>query len=170
LTFNQSGITELSVIARDLGALKGFFQSTLFTGKSIQGESRPAPQLGCNPAFMTNNASDITAKLAKSMKDALQRSRGSQEFAVSYKQAVTYVRVRWVWLILLGALEAAGTVLLISTIVTAGLKKNVLLWKPSQSALLFSHVDSDGVIVTPKQGVKALRDRVETATAQLLRS
>jgi hypothetical protein len=170
LTFNQSGIPELSVIARDLGALKGFFQSTLFTGRSIQGESRPAPQLGCNPAFMANNASDVTAKLAKSMTDALQRSRGSQEFAGSYKQAVTYVRVRWVWLILLGVLEAAGTVLLICTIVRAGLKKNVLLWKSSQSALLFSHVDSDGLIVTPEQGVKALEERVKTTTSQLLRN
>jgi hypothetical protein len=170
LTFNQSGIPELSVIARDLGALKGFFQSTLFTGKSIQGESRPAPQLGCNPAFMTNNASDITTKLAKSMTDALQRSRGSQEFTGSYKQAVTYVRVRWVYLILLGVLEAAGTLLLIGTIIRAALKKDILLWKSSQSALLFSHIDSDGLIVTPKQGVKALEERVKTTTAQLLRS
>jgi hypothetical protein len=127
LIFNQSDIPELSISSRDLGALKGFFQSTLFTGRSIQGESRPAPQLGCNPAFMTNNASDITTKLAKSMTDALQRSRGSQEFTGSYKQAVTYVRMRWVWLILLGVLEAVGTLLLIGTIVRAALKKDILL-------------------------------------------
>jgi hypothetical protein len=169
MIFNQSGIPELSVASRDLGALKGFFQSALFTGTRIQGESRPAPQLGCNPAFMSNNASEITAKLAKSMTDALQRNNGSQQYAGSYAQTVTYVRVSWVWLILLGALEAAGTVLLVGTIIRAGLKDDVLLWKSSQSALLFSHVDSDGSIVPPKQSVKELEKMTDTTRTQLLK-
>jgi hypothetical protein len=169
LIFNQSGIPELSVSSRDLGALKGFFQSALFTGTRLQGESKPAPQLGCNPAFMGNNASEITVKLAKSMTDALQRNNGSQQYAGSYAQTVTYVRVSWVWLILLGTLELAGTVLLVATIIRAGRKDDVLLWKASQSALLFSHIDSDGSIVPPKQGVKELEKMAETTKTQLLK-
>jgi hypothetical protein len=169
LTFNQSGIPNLSVSARDLGALKGFFQSALFTGTRVQGESRPTPQLGCNPAFISNNASEITARLAKSMTDALQTNRASQRFTGSYDRAVTFVRVSWVWLILLGVLEAAGTVLLIGTIIKARLKDDVLLWKSSQSALLFSHIDSEGSFVPPKQCVKELEKLSETTRTQLLK-
>jgi hypothetical protein len=169
MIFNQSGIPELSISSRDLGALKGFFQSALFTGARLKGESKPAPQLGCNPAFMGNNASEITTKLAKSMTDALQRNNGSQQYAGSYAHTVTYVRVSWVWLILLGTLEAAGAVLLVGTIIRAGLKDDVLLWKSSQSALLFSHVDSDGSIVPPKQSVEELEKMAETTKTQLLK-
>jgi hypothetical protein len=169
LKFNQSGIPELSVSAVDVGGLQGFFRSTLFTGTSFLGESQPASQPGCSSAFMNSDAADITARLAKSMTDALQQNPASQQHTGSYTQAVTFVRVRWVWLILLGTLEAAGIILLVGTIIRARLEKDVLLWKSSQSALLFSHIDSDGLLVPPKSCVKELERETQTMTTQLLK-
>jgi hypothetical protein len=119
IMFNQSGMPELSIAGRDLEALRGFFLSSLFTGISLQGVYAPDAQLGCNSAFARNSASDVTTRLAKSMTDALQGNSASQQYTGSYAQAVTFIRVRWVWLILLGVLEVAGIVLLVGKIVRA---------------------------------------------------
>lgn len=165
--FNQSGIPNLTISGTDQGALRGFFLSKLFTGLSLQGDWTPDSQLGCNSAFASNDAQAVTASLAKSMTDALQKNPASQRYTGSYAQAVTFVRVRWVWLILLGALEAAGVVLLVGTIIRAQLKQDVLLWKYSQSALLFSHIDSDGLLVPPKRGVRELEKETQMMRTQL---
>lgn len=170
MTFNQIGIPELTLSARDLGALKGFFLSNLFTGTTLRGESQPAPQLGCSQAFANNGAREATARLAKSMTDALQQNPASGRNFGSYSLAVTNILVKWEWLALLVALEAAGSVLLIGTIMRARRQKDVHLWKSSQSALLFSHIDNDGLLVAPSESPKDLEKEVRRITAQLMKA
>lgn len=168
LNFNASGwVPELTVSARDLGALRGFSSSTLFTGATFRGESRPPQQLGCIQAFADKSAQEITDRLARSMTDALQQNPASQSNFGYHKLAVTYVRVDWRWLALLAGLEALGTALLIATILRARQKGNVQLWKSSQSALLFSHIDSDGLLVAPKMSPKDLERTVKNTATQL---
>lgn len=167
MIFNQSGLPEFSVYSQDLGALRAFLESTLFTGSILSGESRPKPQTGSNLAFLHKNVSEVTIRLARSMTDALQQGNTSRKHEGSYHQAVTFVRVRWVWLLLLVGLEAAASILLIATMIRARSKEDVLLWKASQTALLFSHIDADGLLVAPRYGLKELEEKAETTTTQI---
>lgn len=172
LSFNQSDIpekAELSINVRDWGAIKGFFLSTLFTGSSVQGESQPTKQLGCNQAFQQKSALEVTQKLAKSMTDMLQSNPAHQLWGGKYHPPITNVQVRWMWLIFLAGLEASGSILLIGTIIRARQKQDVHLWKSSQSALLFSHVDSNSLLVAPKQCPGDLEKKVKKTTIRLSR-
>jgi hypothetical protein len=154
---------------RDWGAIKGFFLSTLFTGSSVQGESQPTKELGCNQAFQQQSALGVTQKLAKSMTDMLQSNPAHQSSRGVYHPPITNVQVRWMWLIFLAGLQAAGSLLLIGTIIRARQMQDVHLWKSSQSALLFSHIDSEGLLIAPKQCPKDLEKKIKKTTTRLPR-
>jgi hypothetical protein len=77
----------------------------------------------------------MSSNLAAFMTNALRTQDGSQSVGTAW-QSVTFIQVRWAWLILPAVLVFAAGVLLFMTMVQSK-KYNTVLWKTSLLAFLF---------------------------------
>jgi hypothetical protein len=77
----------------------------------------------------------MSSNLAAFMTNALRTQDGSQWVGTTW-QSVTYIQVRWAWLILPAVLVLAAGILLFMTVVQSK-RYNTVLWKTSLLAFLF---------------------------------
>lgn len=77
----------------------------------------------------------MTSNLAAFMTNALRTQDGLQSIGTAW-QSVTFIRVRWAWLILPAVLVVAAGVLLWATVLQSQ-RYNTVLWKTSLLAFLF---------------------------------
>ncbi|KAI4744271.1 hypothetical protein E4T50_05376 [Aureobasidium sp. EXF-12298] len=77
----------------------------------------------------------MSSNLAAFMTNALRTQDGIQSVGTAW-QSVTYIQVRWVWLILPAVLVLAAGILLFITVVQSK-RYNTVLWKTSLLAFLF---------------------------------
>lgn len=87
------------------------------------------------------------------------REKGAVQIAQGLtSQAVVYMRVQWLWLILPIALQVLGVLALVGALVGRRQTKDVPLWKGSALAVLYHSVDKDGVLGTQVKDLQELED------------
>lgn len=108
----------------------------------------------------------MSSNLAAFMTNALRTQDGAQSMGTAW-QSVTFIQVRWAWLILPGVLVAAAGVLLLVTIVQTT-RYNTVLWKTSLLAFLFcstnawrTNMGSDGDNVRSLEAMKMASKNME---------
>ncbi|KAK1247024.1 hypothetical protein MKX08_000826 [Trichoderma sp. CBMAI-0020] len=158
-------IPHISISATDLSIVARLFRSQAFSGSVGLSSGQPA---GSTTAFGNGSLATVTGVLdniAQSLTDMI-REKGAVEVAQGLtSQAVVYVRVQWLWLILPIALQVLGVLALVGVLVGRRQTKDVPLWKGSALAVLYHSVDSDGVLGSR---VKDLQELDDLGTMQVM--
>lgn len=157
------GLPNVSLSAADMSIITRLFESEAFSGSigPIYKESLGAPPTGSTIAFGNGSletVSGILDNMAQSMTDMI-RERGTVQIGQGLtSQAVVYIRVQWLWLILPIALQVLGALAMIGALAKRRQTKGVPLWKGSALAVLYHSVDQDGVLGTRVKGLQELED------------
>lgn len=155
------GLPDVFVSEPNFNVLVNFLRSPSFTGTLgdiIQGNATYNP--GSTAAFGNGSLEVVSAvfdNVALSMTDLVRQSGAMQLAQGSTSQAVVYIRVRWLWLILPLAVQFLGAVALITTVMGWRRTRNVPLWKGSALAVLYHSVDKDGVLGTQVKNLEELK-------------
>ncbi|KAM0512434.1 hypothetical protein ACHAPE_008884 [Trichoderma viride] len=155
-------IPHISFSATDLSMVTRLFGSPAFSGSvgltTLSPLNAPA---GSTTAFGNGSletVSGILDNVAQSLTD-MMREKGAVQVAQGLtSQAVVYMRVQWLWLILPIALQVFGVLALIGALVGRRQTKDVPLWKGSALAVLYHSVDRDGVLGTQVKDLQELED------------
>lgn len=152
------GIPNVSFSATDLSIVTRFFGSEAFSGSVGLFDDQSK---GSTTAFgdgSLKTVSGILDNMAQSLTDMV-REKGTVQVAQGLtSQAVVYMRVQWLWLILPIALQVFGVLALIGALVGRTRTKDVPLWKGSALAVLYHSVDKDGVLGTRVKDLQELED------------
>jgi hypothetical protein len=105
--------------------------------------------------------------IALSMTDQLQEGKTRILAHGLTSQSIEYIRIRWVWLALPLAVEVAGCVQLIATIIGSRRSNMVVSWKASSTALLYHKIDANGVMRSDVKGPQELQALVSNVRARL---
>lgn len=157
------GLPNVSFSKTDLSLITHLFTSPSFSGSigPIFPGSVNAPPAGSTTAFgdgSLKTVSGIFDNMAQSLTD-LVREKGTVQIAQGLtSQAVVYMRVQWLWLILPITLQVLGALALIGAMVGRRQTKGVPLWKGAALAVLYHSVDKDGVLGTRVKDLQELED------------
>jgi hypothetical protein len=155
-------IPHISFSATDLSIVPTLFKSPAFSGSV--GLTSPSPYDSEQPAGSTtafgNGSLEIVSGILDNMAQSLTdivREKGTVQIGQGLtSQAVIYIRVQWLWLILPMALQVLGVLALIGALVGRRQTKDVPLWKGSALAVLYHSVDKDGVLGTQVKDLQEL--------------
>ncbi|EHK45371.1 hypothetical protein TRIATDRAFT_174938, partial [Trichoderma atroviride IMI 206040] len=150
-------IPHISISGTDLSIVARLFRSQAFSGSVGLGSQ----SVGSTTAFGNGSletVSGVLDNIAQSLTDMI-REKGAVQVAQGLtSQAVVYMRVQWLWLILPIALQVFGVLALIGALVERRQTKDVPLWKGSALAVLYHSVDKDGVLGTRVRDLQELED------------
>ncbi|KAL7919833.1 hypothetical protein ACQKWADRAFT_300186 [Trichoderma austrokoningii] len=155
-------IPDVSISAIDLSIVGRLFGSEAFSGSlGLTTQSPYTQPTGSTTAFGNGSletVSGILDNIAQSMTDMI-REKGTVQIGQGLtSQAVVYIRVQWLWLILPIALQILGVLALIGALVGRSRTKDVPLWKGSALAVLYHSVDKDGFLGTRVRDLQELED------------
>ncbi|KAK4081201.1 uncharacterized protein Triagg1_2733 [Trichoderma aggressivum f. europaeum] len=154
------------ISAIDLRYASSFFQSSAFSGTI--GDGTPADRTFSPGAttFFGNGTLEVVSgifdSISQSLTDMIRQGSAMQIAQGTTSQAVVYIRVRWVWLILPFVVQLMGGIALFVTVVGTKRTSDALLWKGSTLAVLYHSVDKDGVIGSHLRNVEDLEKVEET--------
>lgn len=123
------------------------------------GEPTDIQKPGSTAAFGDGSlafVSGVFDNIALSMTDLIRQGNAMQVAQGKTSQAVVYIRVRWLWLILPLTVHLLGGIALVGTVIGREHTVDIPLWKSSALAMLCHSVDKDGVLASQAKDVKEL--------------
>ncbi|KAJ4196030.1 hypothetical protein NW767_009488 [Fusarium falciforme] len=149
----------LSFTVTEMETLSRFFLSTTFKSQWIEGYGNNA-----NPGLSTVLGGDVDLsqafqEMAMSMTDYLRNGPNRMLARGDRIESRIFVSIRWHWLTGPVAIELAGLILTVLTIV--GNRRNVPLWKSSVLAVLACQHDEDDSLIRAK--VRNMQEIIKVA-------
>lgn len=167
-----SGLPDVYISLIDLIALVDFLKSPSFSGGlwGTAGSEFYSP--GSAAVFRnTNNTveavSGIFDNIARSMTEQLRQGSTMRLAQGLTSQAVVFIRVRWVWLILPLIVQLLGGIVLAVTVIGRKRTKNTPLWKASSVAVLYHSVNKNGILKTDVKDPEELEQIGQRVRARL---
>jgi hypothetical protein len=164
------GIPDTFLSWIDLDVFSNLLASPIFSGST--GENQDNYNPGSTAAFGNGSLEVVTGifdNIALSMTDLIRQGDGMRLAEGKTSQAVVYIRVQWLWLILPIAVHFLGILALVGTVIGGQRTKDVPLWKGSALAVLYHSVDKDGVLGTQVKDLEEL-ERLGMIQAMLEKS
>ncbi|KAL7817923.1 hypothetical protein V8C44DRAFT_368059 [Trichoderma aethiopicum] len=163
------GLPDVYLDMMDLKYLVNFFHSAAFCGTTNGNADFENFAPGATAAFVNGSLEEVSSifgSVALSLTDMVREGKQMQLARGKTSQAVLYIRVRWMWLILPLVVQFLGGMALLGAVIAGYRAKEVPLWKGSVLAVLYHSVDKDGILGTDMKGVEEL-EKAERIKAKL---